>query len=181
MIKKIAISLSFVIFFISVAVARSPIQVKSIVKGIDIIGPDKEKNRFFDVNTMPSILYSSSISAYGGIVNLSLYGVDIVLKNSQRIYISKDPISEGIRIIKIENSIDFPVLVDLPVLISIGELMTISLDYNAIISFKQKYDDVYEFSVVCGTVNVKKMNETKQLSAGEKFEYELVGGNEDAI
>lgn len=181
MIKKIAISLSLVIFFISGVVARSPIEVQSVAQGIDITGPDKEKNRFFDIETMPSILYSSSISAYGGIVNLSLYGADIVLKNSQRIYISKDPISKEIRIIKIENSIDFPVIVDLPVLISIGELMTISLDYNAIISFKQKYDGVYEFNVVCGTVNVKQYNEMRKLSAGEKFEYELVGGSEDAI
>lgn len=181
MIKKIAISLSFVIFFISGVVAKSPIEVQSVVKGIDITGPDKEKNRFFDIETIPSILYSSSISSYGGIVNLSLYGADIELKNSQRIYISKDPISKEIRIIKIENSIDSPVIVDLPVIISIGELMTISLDYNAIISFKQKDDGVYEFNVVCGTVNVKKYNEISKLSAGEKFEYELVGGNEDAI
>lgn len=181
MIKKIAISLSFVIFFISGVVAKNPIEIQSVVQGIDITGPDKEKNRFFDIETIPSILYSSSISAYGGIVNLSLYGADIVLKNSQRIYISKDPISKEIRIIKIENTIDSPVVVDLPVLISIGELMTISLDYNAIISFKKKYDGVYEFNVVCGIVNVKQYNEMRKLSAGDKFEYELVGGNEDAI
>ncbi|GAB1401344.1 hypothetical protein MASR1M68_02550 [Elusimicrobiota bacterium] len=181
MIKKIAISLSFVMFFVACVIAKSPVEIQSIAHGIDITGPDKEKNTFFDIEKVPAILYSSSISAYGGIVNLSLYGADIALKNSQRIYISKDPISKEIRIVKIENSIDSPVMVDFPVLISIGDLMTISLDYNAVISFKHKYDSVYEFSVVCGTVNIKKNNEIQKFSAGNKFEYELVGGNEDAI
>jgi len=181
MIKKIVISLSLVIFFISGVIAKSPVEIQSITHGIDIIGPDKEKNTFFDIEKTPDILYSSSISAYGGTVNLSLYGADIALKNSQRVYISKDPISKEIRIVKIENSIDSHVMVDFPVLISIGDLITISLDYNAVISFKHKYDSVYEFSVVCGTVNIKKHNEIQKFSAGNKFEYELVGGNENAI
>ncbi|MDD3065240.1 MAG: hypothetical protein PHT24_03150 [Endomicrobiaceae bacterium] len=182
MIKKIALSLAFLLCFMSSVFARIPIQIESFVKGVDITGPDKEKKRFFDIESIPNILYSSNIAAYGGVVNLSVFGADIILKNSQCIYISKDPISKGIRISKIENSIDCPVIVDLPVIISIGEAMTILLDYNSVISFKQKDDNVYEFNVVFGRVNVKQNGQNKQLSEGEKFEYEIVqGDNENAI
>jgi len=179
--RNIILSLCFLLFFVSYAYSKNNIQVQSFVKAVDITGPDKVKNRYVEIDAVPDILYSSSIAAYGGVVNLSLFGSDIVLKNSQRIYISKDPVEKAIRVIKIENSGDCQVIVDLPITISIGNIMTVLLDYNSIVAFKQKDDGVYEFSVVYGTVSVKSHGSEKKLSAGEKFEYEIIGGNEDAI
>lgn len=179
--KNIVLSLCFLLFFVSHAYSKTDMQIQSFVKAVDITGPDKVKNRYVDIDAVPDILYSSSIAAYGGVVNLSLLGSDIVLKNSQRIYISKDPVEKEIRISKIENLGDCQVIVDLPVNISIGSVMTVLLDYNSIVSFKQKDFGVCEFRVVYGTVSVKIDGTEKKLSAGEKFEYELIGGNEDAI
>lgn len=46
MIKKIAISLSFFMFFVACVIAKSPVEIQSIAHGIDITGPDKEKYIF---------------------------------------------------------------------------------------------------------------------------------------
>lgn len=101
--KILCFIFSFLLIFSVNIYAFSPITVKFMSRNIGITTPDDEVIKYHRIEDVPEILYSSTIIAYGMAI-ISCYDIDIILRNNQGVFITKDPISQCIIISKVENT-----------------------------------------------------------------------------
>lgn len=170
--KFIVYSLIFVLA-ISIAYAENPLYVRFLTKEVDIISPDGTKTRYNDIDEIPEILYSSKIISYGMSI-LSYHGIDIILKDKQGIFISKDPITKDLIIAKVEDSQYGPIH------INFNDTTSAEISPNTKLSLKYDNSSIVS-KVLLGNVSMKSNGATFELSVDETFQYILEEGDENAI
>lgn len=170
--KKFITYLLIFILSNSMTYAEMPLYARYLTKGIEVISPDGDKKTYTNVDEIPEIQYASKIFAYGMVI-MSFYCVDIVLKNQQGIFVAKSPITEELVIAKVENSNNGPIA------ISFDKVTKAALSPDAKISFKY-VDSTIILKVLMGTISMDLNGDKFELPAGEAFIYKYKG-EDDAI
>lgn len=153
--------------------AGNQLYVRYLTKGVEIISPDGEHTIYDDISKVPEILYASKIIAHGMVI-LTYDGVDIILKNSQGILVTKNPITRDIEISKVENSKTGPIKLAFDVL----TFAEISAD--GVISLKcgnEKNDDYIVMKILNGNASMQSDGNAFELTRGETFKHTFRGEN----
>ncbi|MDD5102753.1 MAG: hypothetical protein PHH62_07225 [Endomicrobiaceae bacterium] len=170
--KKFTTYLLIFILTISMTYAEIPLYARYLTKGIEIISPDGDKKTYTNIDEIPEIQYASKIFAYGMVI-MSFYCVDIILKNRQGIFVAKSPITQELVIAKVENSNNGPISIDF------DKVTKAELSPDAKISFKY-VDSTITLKVLMGTISMDTNGNNFELYEGEAFIYKYKGEN-DAI
>lgn len=147
--------------------AEFPLHAKYLTKGIEIISPDGQKTSYAKIEDVPEIQYASKIIAYGMVI-LSFYGVEIILKNRQGLFVAKSPVTQEFVFSKVENSNNGSIS------LSFDRNIKAELSPEAKISFKLE-DSILTMRVLMGSVPMVINGDKIELSAGEFFTYEVKG------
>ena len=107
--KKLLILL-VVFVFTCINLYSENLDVRVIIKSMNVISPDGETKTYVEPRSVPPIDYASTIIANGMSI-LNYHSVGIVLKNQQGIFISKDPITNILMFSKVENTRSGPIIV----------------------------------------------------------------------
>lgn len=142
-----------------------PLEVKTIVNSTDIISPDGETVNYVDPNDVLEIPYSSKLIANGLLV-LNYNSIDIILKNKQGIFVTKDPIKRTLVFSKVENSREGTIVVKFNSTIK----ATIPPDSVFSLMYNEKENSV-TMKMISGKSTINSDEKVIDLAENETYKY----------
>ncbi len=166
--KIIYFVFSFLLIFSINIYAFSPITVKFMSKNVGITTPDDEVIKYHKIEDIPKILYFSKIIAYGMAI-VSCYDIDIILRNNQGIFITKDPISQNIIVSKVENTRTG----NINIAFDAGTMGEMSPDTKIAIEYKNSQTIL---KVLTGSISMQSEGTEFELVTNEVYTYKTKKG-----
>ena len=166
--KSISLICSFLLFFSVNIYAFSPITIQFMSRLVGITTPDDEVIKYHKIEDIPDILYSSKIIAYGMAI-VSCYDIDIILRNNQGIFITKDPISQNIIVSKVENTRTG----NINIVFDAGTMGEMSPDTKIAIEYKNSQTIL---KVLTGSISMQSEGTEFELVTNEVYTYKTKKG-----
>jgi len=162
--KKLLI-LFLILFSVASVSYSKPLKAKIIINSIDIISPDGEKSNYVDANKVSNIPYSSKIITNGMLI-LDFNSVDIILKNQQGLFYTKNPITKELIFSKVENTMEGNITINF----NNTTIATIPPDSVFSLIYSDK-DNSVTMKMIFGKSTIKIGNETIELATDETFKH----------
>jgi len=162
--KKIILSLTF-LFFVSTVPAGEFIQISSIENSVMIKTPTGGDFVYKASGNMPDVAYGSTITASNGSVNIQVFNTaEIVLEKDQSVFITKNPITMAVELLKRESKNQKPVKIIL------AGRANAYVGYDTKISLTEHYPSVF-FEIKSGRAIVRGVEgKMFEIEAGDRYE-----------
>jgi len=163
--KKIIFSLTF-LFFVSAADAGKLIQIFSVENSVSIKTPTGGELIYKSSDNIPNVAYGSTITALCGPVNIKIFSdsAEIFLEKDQSVFITKNPITKAIELLKRESKNQKPVKIIL------AGRANAYVGYDTKISLTEQYPSVF-FEVKTGRAIVRGLEGRMfEIEAGDRYE-----------
>jgi len=162
--KKIILSFAF-LFFASIAFSGELIKISFVESSVVIKNPTGADFSYKASGDMPNVAYGSIITAANGSVNIKVFNTaEIVLEKDQSVFITKNPITRDIELLKRESKNQKPIKIIL------AGRANAYVGFDTKISLSERYPSVF-FEIKRGRAIVRGVEGRMfEIEAGERYE-----------